>query len=168
MDSQQKAQRKPSILGIVLVGSVILFLLTFGTAWMGLNALMVVKWWDTTTWPTTQGQIVESTVIVSPSRSQRMLSFRYEVDTVQYSGDRLQHSYDVFIRGLVSNTAQKMAEFKEGQIVAVYFNPSNHTEAVLRNPFPWLACIFSLTGLVIIWISIKGLVSMVRTIRSSG
>jgi hypothetical protein len=115
--------------------------------------------WQACRWPTTRGRVVSTGVRSfefssgegsSSTRYKPNVVYRYEVNSQQYSGDKV--NYDLLASGMSESYAQKIAaQYQVGQEVTVYYNPKNPADSML-NPqarwhyIPWVvaACIFGL------------------------
>ena len=92
-----------------------------------------------TDWPVATGTITETTVnrgLIFTGES--YLSYRYNVDGREYTGHR------------ISFGGGSAADYRQGQELSVYYNPSNFSEAVLEPGFKRGNLFMLLVGIALI------------------
>ena len=95
-------------------------------------------------WPTTQGRIVSATLLARRTTTGGHgvalnwfpdIRYEYEVAGTAYRGDRVFAGLAVgsSFRGSVE---RKLAQYPEGRMVQVFYNPANPSQAVLETTAP--------------------------------
>jgi Protein of unknown function (DUF3592) len=110
-------------------------------------AILVHKQWTASRWPTVQGTILSaglksrwiadnSTDNSSGRYFQASVSFDYVVDGKRYQSNR--HGRSGVWLGSEKSAKKTAARFKEGEAVAVYFDPKNPQRSMIWPHIGWV------------------------------
>lgn len=119
-------------LPMLLVGGILYFI-----AQRGMRSAKITQ-----TWPTTNGQIMFSTVQArTTSSSEGTSTSHYPVVTYQYQvGGQMYQSNSLYAGSEVGywrgKAERKAAQYPQGAMVPVYFNPMNPSQSVLETTAP--------------------------------
>jgi hypothetical protein len=156
----------PGLFSLVFIG--------IGAAILRYGVSMSAKARQSLTWPTTEGEIAHSAVLYQPgTRSgdttsaatfKADVSYRYKVDGVDYSSERIA------LLDLASSSGRAQGlvlRYPDGARVSVHYNPADHAEAVLEPGnvggvtfLYFVGGVFAAAGLFFLLMSLTGRVHM--------
>jgi hypothetical protein len=151
----------------MVLNYIIGIVITLFGIWMIYRALAPrIKSRQAAAWPTTQAEILESTVEEDRARSATgkaniafvpFVSYRYVVDGKQYDGNRItvaRAGYDFL------DASNIREQFKEGEKIPVHYNPANPGDSILK-PSATVGMFSRIPG---IFVTLVGLILLVYTI----
>lgn len=116
--------------------------------WLGISDM--ANGWASRNWPSVQGTIVASSIGINTSSSNNRqkaadtsysanVEYTFSVDGNDYSGHRI--SFGEYASADRAEAERFLIPYREGQNVAVYYDPDSHRKAVLEpglHGYPWL------------------------------
>lgn len=126
------------------VGEVVVLLILLGVAGAGLAFLanaarIVVRGWQSRSWPQVEGTVIRSEVRRVEHESRRLLSptylntlaYRYTVNGAEHTGGRVK--FGASAGGREAATRQRAERYAEGAAVRVSYQPGNPKLAALET-----------------------------------
>jgi len=122
----------PSLKSIIAVFG---FFLTLLLAWFIYSAIGFTKGLSTLGWPETQGKVITCYVkrvpsSKGPSKFQPVISYSYEINSVEYVSDRYSST---MARGSSLWASEVISQHPVNSSIQVFYNPKNPKDSVL-NP----------------------------------